>query len=290
MTRFLLLLLTIVGFQAQAQLALKLKSGTYRIEEETFIGIKAQRTTYGVALWDGPVLAEDKKALEDLGVELMQYLPENAFEVALPGGITADALKNSGVSAFMPFSAAMKLDGPLATMDIPSWAWVGDEVAILFEVRQSLPTAMAFFKAEAVGNNWYTLLVDPNDLLNLAAYEQIRFIQAIEEPGSPENFNARAAGRVSQTQASLPYDGTGVVVGHGDDGDIGPHADYKGRLTSLAGTSLGDHGDHVAGTILGAGNIDPDGEGVAPGAYNVYYSYPGNLSNVDAHYNSYGVL
>jgi hypothetical protein len=156
MTRFLLLLLTIVGFQAQAQLALKLKSGTYRIEEETFIGIKAQRTTYGVALWDGPVLAEDKKALEDLGVELMQYLPENAFEVALPGGITADALKNAGLSAFMPFSATMKLDGPLATMDIPSWAWVGDEVAILFEVRQSLPTAMAFFKAEAVGNNWYT--------------------------------------------------------------------------------------------------------------------------------------
>ena len=289
MTRFLFFLLTIVGFQAQAQLALKLKSGTYRIEEETFIGILAQRTTYGVALWDGPVLAEDKKALEYLGVELMQYLPENAFEVALPAGITADALKNAGVSAFMPFSAAMKLDGPLAKMDIPSWAWVGNEVAIQFEVRQSLPMTRAFFGAQALGNNWYTLDIDPKDLLNLATYEQIRFIQAIEEPGSPENFNARAAGRLSQTQAFLPYDGTGVVVGHGDDGDIGPHADYKGRLTSLAGTSLGDHGDHVAGTILGAGNIDPDGEGVAPGAYNVYYSYPGNLSNVDAHYDSYGV-
>ena len=289
MTRFLPLLLTIVGFQAQAQMALKLKSGTYRIEEETFIGIKAQRTTYGVALWDGPVLAEDKKALEDLGVVVMQYLPENAFEVALPAGINAGALKNAGISAFVPFSAAMKLDGPLATLNIPEWAWVGDEVAIQFEVRQSLPTAMAFFRAQALGNNWYTLVVDPNDLLSLAAYDQIRFIQAIEEPGSPENFNARAAARASWAQAKYPYDGTGVVVGHGDDGDIGPHADYTGRLTSLAGTSLGDHGDHVAGTILGAGNIDPDGEGVAPGAYNVYYSYPGNLSNIDAHYTSYGI-
>ncbi|NDH77512.1 MAG: PKD domain-containing protein [Flavobacteriia bacterium] len=289
MTRFLLLLLTIVGFQAQAQLALKLKSGTYRIEEETFIGIQAQRTTYGVALWDGPVLAEDKKALEDLGVELMQYLPENAFEVALPAGMNAGALKNAGVSAFVPFSAAMKLDGPLASLNIPEWAWVGDEVAIQFEVRQSLPTAMAFFRARSLGNNWYTLVVDPNDLLSLAAYDQIRFIQAIEEPGSPENLNSRQASRIHSLQSYVGFEGQGVVIGVGDDGEIGPHVDYKGRLTSLAGTSLGDHGDHVAGTVFGAGNVDPDAKGLAPKSTMIYYSYPNNLSNIDAHSSLYGI-
>jgi len=289
MTRFLPLLLTIVGLQAQAQMALKLKSGTYRIEEETFIGIKAQRTTYGVALWDGPVLAEDKKALEDLGVVVMQYLPENAFEVALPAGINAGALKNAGISAFVPFSTAMKLDGPLASLNIPEWAWVGDEVAIQFEVRQSLPTAMAFFGAQALGNNWYTLVVDPNDLLSLAAYDQIKFIQAIEEPGSPENLNSRQASRIHSLQSSVGFEGQGVVIGVGDDGEIGPHVDYKGRLTSLAGTSLGDHGDHVAGTVFGAGNVDPDAKGLAPKSTMIYYSYPNNLSNIDAHSSLYGI-
>ena len=45
-----------------------------------------------------------------------------------------------------------------------------------------------------------------------------------------------------------------------DDGAIGPHIDYKGRLDqSAVSSSSGNHGDHVGGTVMGAGNLDPYG-------------------------------
>ena len=84
MTRILLFLFTITTFVAQAQLKVQLKSGTYLIEEGTFKQLSNTQPTYGVGLWDRVVLAEDKKALTDLGVELGHYLPKNAFEVKIP--------------------------------------------------------------------------------------------------------------------------------------------------------------------------------------------------------------
>jgi PKD repeat protein len=291
MNRFVLLISLFCLSAAQAQpLQLKLKSGRYTITENTFIGLQSKATSAGVALWDAPVLAEDKKALEEIGATILQYLPENAFEVLLPEGTTPEQLKKIGLSAFLPLSSEMKLDRPLSTLDIPEWAWISDQtLAVQYLSYWPLESWPKTGSHEEIGGLWYKAVLSVEDLSVLASDPRIRFIQAIEEPGQPENFNARASGRISYSQAKYPFDGTGVMVGHGDDGDIGPHADYTGRLTSFAGTSLGDHGDHVAGTIMGAGNIDPDGEGMAKGAYNYYYSYPDNLSNIDNHYNLYGI-
>ncbi len=137
--------------------------------------------------------------------------------------------------------------------------------------------------------NWYNLKLSPIEIKDLVALHNVRFVQAKEEKGIPENNNSRSASRTSLVQATSNYDGTGIAVGHGDDGDIGPHVDYQGRLTSFASASSGDHGDHVAGTIMGAGNIDPDGRGIAPGADLIYRSYPSNLNSVDSDYSNYGV-
>ena len=81
MKRFFTILLVLTAFSAAAQHTLKLKSGTYQLAEGSFLQLNASKVTYGVALWDRHVLAEDKKALADLGVELFHYLPENSFEV-----------------------------------------------------------------------------------------------------------------------------------------------------------------------------------------------------------------
>ena len=75
-----------------------------------------------------------------------------------------------------------------------------------------------------------------------------------------------------------------------DDGEIGPHIDYQGRIDQSAATnSSGNHGDHVGGTVMGAGNLDPNGKGMAHGAFlyvygssnNNYYSVPGIYQNND---------
>ena len=290
MTRILLFLFTITTFVAQAQLKVQLKSGTYLIEEGTFKQLSNTQPTYGVGLWDRVVLAEDKKALTDLGVELGHYLPKNAFEVKIPAGVTIAQLRDAGLSAFVKWTPRMKLDGPLAIGDWPEWAVLNNgHVAIQFKTTENWKAPAYVSQVMDLDDEWRTAVLKPELLTQLSENNDVLFIQAIEEPGTPENFNSRAAARTAYIQGQTPFDGSNVVVGLGDDGDIGPHADYKGRLTSLAGNSIGDHGDHVAGTIFGAGNIDPTGEGNAPGATMIYYDYPSNLSNIDAHYASYGI-
>ncbi|MDG1526826.1 MAG: S8 family serine peptidase [Schleiferiaceae bacterium] len=290
MVRFLVFLLTFTSFAAQAQLKVQLKSGTYHIAEGTFKQLSNTQATYGVGLWDRVVLAEDKKALTDLGVELGHYLPKNAFEVKIPAGVTIAQLRDAGLSAFVKWTPRMKLDGPLAIGDWPEWAVLNNgHVAIQFKTTENWKAPAYVSQVMDLDDEWHTAVLKPELLTQLSENNDVLFIQAIEEPGTPENFNSRAAARTSYIQGQTPFDGSNVVVGLGDDGDIGPHADYKGRLTSLAGNSIGDHGDHVAGTIFGAGNIDPTGEGNAPGATMIYYDYPSNLSNIDAHYASYGI-
>jgi len=290
MVRFLLFLLTFTSFAAQAQLKIQLKSGTYLITEGTFKQLSNTQPTYGVGLWDRVVLAEDKKALSDLGVELGHYLPKNAFEVKIPVGVTIADLRDAGLSAFVKWTPMMKLDGPLSIGDWPEWAVLNDgHVAIQFKTTENWKAPAYVSQLMDLNSEWHTAVLKPELLTQLSENNDVLFIQAIEEPGTPENFNSRAAARTAYIQGQTPFDGSNVVVGLGDDGDIGPHADYKGRLTSLAGNSIGDHGDHVAGTIFGAGNIDPTGEGNAPGATMIYYDYPSNLSNIDAHYASYGI-
>ena len=95
-------------------------------------------------------------------------------------------------------------------------------------------------------------------------------MEAALTPGVLENFRARtdhcANDLAADYGAGRHYDGRGVTVGHGDDGAIGPHIDFQGRVNvSTAGTSQGDHGDHVAGIIMGAGNLEPHNRGQAVG-------------------------
>lgn len=291
MKKLLLLVFTALSLTANAQLQVKLKSGTYEINSGAFLQLNENAPTYGVAVWNHAVRAEDKEALAENGIELFHYLPENAFELRIPAGTEADILKNAGVSAFTAWTPRMKLDGPLSIGDIPSWAILpGGKMAVQFLVTPEFASLPRFAsQVQFLGERWYTASIAIADLEKLAKNKNVLFIQAIEEPGSIENDNSRASSRVAYIQQTGEFTGVNVVVGLGDDGDIGPHDDYKGRLTSLAGNSLGDHGDHVAGTIFGAGNIDPDGAGSATGATMIYYDYPQNLSNIDTHYSLYGI-
>ena len=75
MKRFLLILITAFSFTANAQLKLKLKSGTYEVKQGSFVQIKSNAPTYGVAVWNHAISVEDKKALADLGVEIYQGRP-----------------------------------------------------------------------------------------------------------------------------------------------------------------------------------------------------------------------
>ena len=230
------------------------------------------------------------------------YLPLNAYLVEIPVNARSAwaFVAELPLQGAAPFSGSMKLSNTLANGEFPEYAWVGSEVElVVVPLATASRTALSanldrIGTVVATGAHGISVRINPSDLQRVAALPEVQFVQPKEAPGEPENLIGTKNHRATAIRVPFPggrnYRGTGVVVGHGDDGDIEPHVDFKGRITAnLSGPSQGDHGDHVAGTIMGAGNIDPDGEGQAPGASLVYYDYPGNLNGVDAHYTTYGV-
>ena len=82
-----------------------------------------------------------------------------------------------------------------------------------------------------------------------------------------------------------------------DDGYVEPHIDRQGRVDeqfcfNCSSNSNDSHGDHVSGTIMGAGNLDPLGRGMADGSFLYVLNYSTNnyYQNVPPLYSSYGVV
>lgn len=123
--------------------------------------------------------------------------------------------------------------------------------------------------------------ISENDIQTLANYPWVKFIQTTSAPTVVENLKERTNHRVNTIDASyatgLHYDGTGVSVAVGDDGTVGPHIDFAGRLFPHTTSNFGTHADHVVGIVGGGGNFDPITSGHARGSDLHIYSDYDNL-------------
>tara|TARA_R110002096_G_scaffold74101_1_gene175537 strand:+ start:68393 stop:73288 length:4896 start_codon:yes stop_codon:yes gene_type:complete len=237
--------------------------------------------------------------------EALEFIPKNALLMKLStrdNSLEAD-LKSKGAISAISLKGEWKLSKRLYTDNIPEWAYTDENKAIIWlryypgldhnSVVNSI-AANFYVSGENQLENLIEITLNPNEILAAAQLPFVYYVQEKEDPGHPENYTGRTNHRVNTLQSAYPgapdYDGSGVMVGHGDDGRIGPHIDYTGRMTQpLATASTGDHGDHVAGTIFGAGNLDPKGRGNAPGAEIFYQTYPDNLSDADINYTNRNV-
>ena len=241
--------------------------------------------------------------MKDGAIKPLEYLPYNTFIASINANSSSDLkamLFNLGYneSDIRAIPSEIKLSKRLYENNIPDWAWVnGNQIKVWLRYYNTLTLKKV---AAAVIDEGYEIIESrenenllaiaytPGDYTALTDLPFVQNVQEMEDPGEAENEVERQNHRVNTLQSNQPnlpyYDGSGVKVGLGDDGEIGPHADYAGRLVQQAGTSQGDHGDHVAGTIFGAGNINPAAKGMAPGAEIFYQSYPNNLNDADQNY------
>ncbi len=247
---------------------------------------------------------DQKQIWIEQGLEFDSYLPQNAFQVSFAPELLGKIRKNSSeIIALLALSPTEKIQSELLRLDVHPDALSADgSVRVWVHVDRNLGTRGALEAVRRVDArpdqlpgsepNILSAWVAPQQLVELASNPRVRFVEAFDPVQEAENLKGRAMHRVASVQPGigLGYDGSTVRVGLGDDGAIGPHPDYQGRIVyDRSGASSGDHGDHVAGTIFGAGNVDPDGMGMAPGAEMVYSNFPANYSNIDADYVTYSV-
>src|SRR5690606_195734 len=126
------------------------------------------------------------------------------------------------------------------------------------------------------------LSIPDNCLSELANLPFVKWIELIIAPDVKDDTRGRSLHRANsldpQTSVGDNYTGLGVGVLVRDDGIVGPHIDFQGRLSNTFASGIGQtHGDGVAGIMAGAGNRNPDMRGMAAGADVYVTNYVSNF-------------
>ena len=207
----------------------------------------------------------------------MQYLPRHAFLASVPAGFSAEALGKLNIRSIVPFDAAMKLAPELTEEVFPDWAVTGDFIELTLSYFDDLKRETVEAGLERAGVN-ILAASESGPLMNvhlpiseigqIAALPYISYVEAVPPPPVPDDLGAVSLHRANSINTPYPggrkYNGEGVKVLVRDDGAVGPHIDFTGRLNNISGGNGGTHGDLVAGCIGGAGNLDPTVMGMAP--------------------------
>ncbi|MCD4683921.1 MAG: S8 family serine peptidase [Bacteroidales bacterium] len=250
---------------------------------------------------------DEKLKMENIGMVFLDYIPDKAYTVAFPVGFNIQFLRNYKIRSILEILPEYKQALSILDKDYPEWSLHGnDEIAVIVSYYSNINMASAknsispFILSITQTDDFAKSQIIQAKISNL---EQIinqpfvSFVEPLYPDPQPENYTGKTLHNSnvldSDYDAGRHYDGTGINIMLQDDGIIGPHIDYEGRIGNQYITSnYGDHGDHCAGIIFGAGNLDPTTTGMAPGAelytYGAAPTYPG-FELIPNHYSNPGI-
>jgi hypothetical protein len=252
------------------------------------------------------VSAEQRALLAANGVELLGYIPRNAWLVRVTGPVDLAAPQFDFVRWAGPLQPGDKISPALSAGSVGSWA--RDEsgrvtLQVLFFAGVDMDAAVALLAEQSgiVLQRSGSLLVaqfpSESSIRTLAALDSVQWIdngpapsrlrEAARGPLGPSNDGARDQTGVNALQNAVPTAiGTGVKAAVFDGMVDAAHPDFTGRITVETdlfdqGAVANDHGTHVAGTLGGDGrnSVSQGGtpnqwRGVAYGA--TLLSFPAN--------------
>jgi hypothetical protein len=259
-----------------------------------------QQNTYCIIQFSEATSPLDREKVSvETGIQFFDYIPQQAFLASIPNTSLQINFSEYKIRSVIPYLGVYKIHPILLEKPIKSWMQhAGGKISILLESYSTLSKSDIL---ENLGKNniavvkWKSdfqceVLIAENSLSQIANLPWVKYLQAPSAPIQYENLVERTNHRINTIDADyltgLQYDGVNNAIAVGDDGNVGPHIDFKGRLTFHPNTlaSGGTHGDHVAGIAAGGGNFDPVTSGNARGAQ--LHIYQG-FANIDSAANNY---
>lgn len=286
---------------------LRLKSGNYVLDSKSDLNWTPNELInghfYRIIAFETVPTEDVKRNLANAGIQLLDYLPNSAFLAAISNDVDWSVLENATV---LPILNNYKLSELLSKQEYPHWTLFGtDQIELVAVYFEDLEYADAVVQITSIGaiivdenQNQHTVTVRINlsNIDALFSLNAFHYFDVVPAESIPENGNSRANHRSNvlwtENSDGLKYNGTGITIMMQDDGIIGPHIDYSGRIdqSNCSGCSTDPsdtHGDHVSGTIMGAGNLNPANRGMAHGAdLLVYSSSNNNYDDVPALYDN----
>lgn len=286
---------------------LKLKSGNVNVQP-TSLKIPTNQQyngwNYFIIQFNATPDLKMQNQLKNAGVLLMDYLPDFAYYAACKTGFDQNFFKNKNVFAIVPVNGSLKMAPALVSKEYPTHALRKNNsieltLKLYSNVNASDPANLLSTKnIEVVSYSdaykTVQIIVSKVAIEKTVELSFVQYAEPISAPGEPENYIERTDHRSNAIStdyaAGRKYNGSSVISAIGDDGIIGPHIDYTGRINQTTMTqNTGDHGDHCSGIMMGAGNLNPKERGQAWGTFLYVYQYPDNLNDADAGYDNFGI-
>lgn len=229
---------------------------------------------------DAILLSAQRGRLEAAGVVFIGYVDFGGYLLSLPAGFDLALLKNEGIRSINAVETDWKMSRNLQQPPYPDWALHPEGLIVQIQIYPHLTIAEG---ADACRQNGLTVLEEGNQngwllaripmdrIREVAALPFVQYIDIAPAPPVPDDTRGRSLHRSNLLDRAgadgLQYDGSGVTVLVRDDGLVGPHIDFQGRLQNLTADDGADqHADGVTGVLGGAGNRDPSKQGMAAGA------------------------
>ena len=306
---FLFFLIAAFSLQLTAQEnKLQIKSGTVFLNSDLQVNTVSD-INYCFMSFSAIPTDKIKSNIERYGIQFLEYIPKNTFVVSIPKNTNTVVLAKHGVTSVSLIKGEHKIDPKIQNNTSPEWALNNGKlsVKVLLYKNANISAVQEFFRlsnyqidAVNIFGMSITLTIHPSDLDYLASTNEVWYIEPIDPPSEKENKTGRTLHRSNTINTKYAsgrhYNGEGINIMMQDDGIIGPHIDYQGRVDQsncggCSTSSSDDHGDHVAGTIMGSGNLDPIAAGMANAAVlYVYSSSNNNYYDVPALYQNDDVI
>lgn len=239
-----------------------------------------------------------KKELENQQVRFYSFVPPAAYCVSFPIAGGLQLLQANGAKVITFPAHTIKLHPDLQNhVYLPHIIRMGGRVSVALWMYDNTAQEKDYLikqgcTIEKEGVGYLIVNQDTSKINALAALPFVHYIEArsidpldLNKPG----VNNHRDNYLQNTNLS-GLTGNGVVIGIGDGGMGVLHLDFQNRQnnTSVFGSSA--HSNHVAGTIGGAGIINPLYKGMAPKATQLNGYYPEYTDNSASSYNTYGMV
>lgn len=216
--------------------------------------------------------------MEEQGIKLLEYLSDKTYVASFPSLFNPDLLPAYQIRSIQNIKSDFKIDTRVQK-EVAARSIGNIELMLRYHhdlVQEDVRALCEFDKINLLAYNDYNsvmkISVPKYRIAELAELPYIAYLDLTPGIDIPDDTGGRSLHRANAIDTDYAtgrhYNGEGVSVLTRDDGAIGAHIDYQGRLNQdFVGPSRGTHGDGVSGIFAGAGNLDPSQKGMANGAF-----------------------
>jgi PKD repeat protein len=248
--------------------------------------------------------ADEKAKIELQGIKLLDYFPKNAFQAAIPVNYPKQQLAALNIRSITKTTNEQKQSLNMLG-DYPNYAVAeAGMVDVRLQFQKNISMTDAQNLASTYGkvlhlsdvNHVVEIRTSQKNIPNIITQPWLYFIDLTAPPSEKEDTKGRSLHRSNAINtnfsAGRKYNGSGVAAALADDGFVGPHIDFTGRITNYSSATGQTHGDMTSGILAGAGNLNPVYRGMADGVQLHVFDISGYTHIIDAvaNYNNLGTV